>query len=91
MTRYAPEEAGTVWTCCYEIGWPDGTRKMAATGFDALQAVHLAMQMIGAELYTSSYHEQGQLRWGEPGEGYGFPVAASIRDLLIGDDKRFEA
>ena len=47
------------------------------------------MQMVGAHLYTSEYHEAGQLRWGEPGEGYGFPVAHSIRDMLIGDDAKY--
>ena len=90
VTLFAPERAGAAWTCRYEIGWPNGTRRMATTGLDALQAVHLAMQMIGAELYTSTYHAQGRLRWGEPGTGYGFPLTPSLRHLLIGDDKTFD-
>jgi hypothetical protein len=27
--------------------------------------------------------------WLEPGRGYGFPVPNNIRDLLVGDDKKF--
>lgn len=45
--------------------------------------------MVGTDIYTSDYHASGKLRWGEPGTGYGFPVPSSIRDLLIGDDKKF--
>ena len=30
-----------------------------------------------------------QVEWLEPGRGYGFPVPDNIRDLLVGDDKRF--
>jgi hypothetical protein len=31
-------------------------------GIDALQAPVLTLQMIGAEIYTSSYHREGRLR-----------------------------
>ena len=90
VTPFEPEAARTTWRCRYEIGWPEGPKSFHATGFDALQAVHLAMQMIGAELYTSAYHQQGRLRWGKAGEGYGFPLTPSLLHLLIGDDKRFD-
>jgi len=47
--------------------------------------------MIGAELYTSSYHTKHQLRWDKAGDGYGFPVPNNIRSLLVGEDKKYEA
>lgn len=73
-------------SCRFEIDWPDGQRSVAAWGVDAVQAMLLAMQMIGAEIYTSDYHTSGKLIWRDPAQGYGFPVPPSIRDLLIGED-----
>ena len=43
--------------------------------------------MIGTHIYCSEYHRSGDLSWGEPGQGYGFPVPHTIRDVLIGDDR----
>ena len=54
-----------------------------------VQAILAAMQMIGAELYTSDHHKAGYLMWHEPGCGYGFPVTQNPRDLLIGDDAKY--
>jgi hypothetical protein len=45
--------------------------------------------MIGAEIYSSSYHEQGKLFWDAPGRGYGFPVVSTYRNLLQGDDAKY--
>jgi hypothetical protein len=86
---FAPEASKQNWSCRYEIAWPDGTRKMAAGGVDSVQALRLALQMIGAEIYTSEYHKSGNLIWHETGRGYGFPVASNLRDLLQGDDAKF--
>ena len=58
-----------------------------AEGEDALQSLTLALQMIGAELYTSTYHQDGALHAEGSEQGYGFPVPANVRDLLIGVDK----
>ena len=58
---------------------------MTAHGADALQALVIALQMIGAELYASEYHKLGQL-FVEGQQGYGFPVAQNIRHLLVGFD-----
>lgn len=85
----APEKAKVDWICRFEIGWPEGQVERWGTGVDAVQALLFALQMIGAELYASSEHTSGHLEWLEPGRGYGFPVPENIRDLLIGDDKRF--
>lgn len=87
---YKPEPAQQgSWSCRYEIGWPEGMRAVGAAGNDSMQALILAIHMIGAELYTSAYHRAGQLRDpGNPEGGYGFPVPNSLRDLLVGSDKQ---
>ena len=61
-------------------------RLAASTSAQAL--VH-ALQIIGAEIYSSSYHKSGKLFWDEPGKGYGFPVVPTYRDLLVGDDAKY--
>lgn len=86
---FAPEEGAQSWFCRFEVDWPDGPRGMAAGGVDAVQALELALKMIGAQIYTSDHHTSGNLVWLEPGKGYGFPVPNNIRDLLVGDDKKF--
>jgi hypothetical protein len=88
---YAPAGEGRNWSCRYEIDWPEGLQVMNVSGADSVQALVLALQMIGADLYSSSYHKSGRLMFGEPGRGYGFPVAPSLRDLLIGDDRKYGA
>jgi hypothetical protein len=88
---FAPRDRDGSWSCRYEIDWPEGCRTMEALGADSVQAILLAFQMIGAELYTSDHHKSGRLMFHEPGQGYGFPVAASIRDLLIGNDRKYGA
>ena len=54
-----------------------------------MQAIVLALQMIGAGIYSSSYHEQGKLFWESGRKGYGFPVMSSYRDLMQGDDLKY--
>jgi hypothetical protein len=51
-----------------------------------MQALTIALQMVGAEIYASPYHQSGKLFWERAGGGYGFPVVSSLRDLLVGDD-----
>ncbi len=86
---FAPVERTGEWACRIEVGWPDGTVTMEAAGFDAVQALHVALQLVGAQLYASDHHLAGNLVWQQPGRGYGFPVTNNLRDLLVGDDKRF--
>lgn len=89
INRPVPAQQGS-WTCRYEIGWPEGMRAIDVAGNDSMQALILAIHMIGAELYTSEYHRTGQLRDpANPEGGYGFPVPNSLRDLLVGSDRRF--
>jgi hypothetical protein len=86
---HAPEQDGAQWLCRFEIEWPEEKASRWGEGSDAVQALIIALQMIGAEVYASKYHEAGQLSWLGKASGYGFPVASAIRDLLIGDDKKF--
>ena len=58
---------------------------------DSVQALLLALQAIGAELYRSEHHLSGRLLWEKEGGGYGFPVPRNIRDLLVGDDAIYGA
>lgn len=88
---FAPEAANDAWWSQYEVDWPKGRHQMKAWGADAIQAIVLALQMIGAEIYTSSYHRSGKLKLEAPGSGYGFPVPAGIRHLLEGDDAKYGA
>jgi hypothetical protein len=84
---HAPVRDGIDWSCKIELHWPGQPLTRAAVGVDAVQAIQLAMKMIGALLYTSEHHEAGRLAWLSSGQGYGFPVPGTIRDLLIGDDR----
>ena len=88
---FAPEGSGRSWSCRYEIDWPEGRQVMEVGGIDSAQAILLAFQMIGADIYTSNYHKFGRLMFEAPGQGYGFPVPESIRHLLVGDDRVYGA
>jgi len=90
ISIFAPvREKPGVWACRYTVGWPGERRSVAAYGFDSAQALVIALGMIGAEIYASSYHKSGNLCWEKPGNGYGFPVAPTLRDLLQGDDANY--
>ena len=86
---FSPDRDKNGWAARYEIDWPEGTRQGAARGADSIQALLLALQMVGSEVYTSDYHQSGTLIWDEPGQGYGFPVFGNLRDLLQGRDAEF--
>lgn len=91
---FAPQKDADAWSCSFEIDWPEGIRRSTAVGSDSIQALVLALQKIGAEIYTSDYHKSGLLNWGDltkeaARKGYGFPVMPSIRHLLIGDDAKY--
>jgi hypothetical protein len=86
---FAPEREDNAWSCRYQIDWPEGTQDRKAGGADSMQALIIAIKMIGADLYSSSYHRSGKLMFHTPGSGYGFPVATTMRDLLQGDDAKY--
>lgn len=87
---FAPvQQDGGGWLCRYEIDWPDRRKIMDAGGADSVQALTIALQMIGTSIYTSGYHESGDLFWDAPGKGYGFPVPPNLRDMLGDDDAKY--
>jgi len=87
---FAPaRESNGAWRCVYTIGWRDGVSRKSTFGVDSMQALILALQMIGTELYISEAHEAGALFWDKPGNGYGFPVMPNMRDRLAGDDAKY--
>jgi hypothetical protein len=75
--------------CKFEIEWPGRRKAFTVHGEDEVQAIALALQAIGAQIYASEEHKAGKLGWGEPGNGYGFPVTKNMRDRLVGYDKQF--
>lgn len=77
------------WVCPFEIDWPDGRMERFAGGGDSMQALILAISMIGVIMCTSDYHNSGNLNWSGDWKGYGFPVPQGARDLLIGHDAKF--
>lgn len=87
---FAPQKTpDDSWSCHFQIDWPDRKSAKDIFGFDSMQALICALQIIGAEIYSSGYHKAGQLSWAKPGDGYGFPVAPTLRDLLQGDDAKY--
>lgn len=90
VSIFVPAEEGGAWQCRYAIGWPDGLRESAASGVDALQALHLTMQKIAVDLYGSDAHREGRLSRPGQGAGYGFPMPKGGRDLLVGFDREFD-
>src|SRR5262245_31849766 len=83
---YLPADLGDHWQCEYEIGWPGNARRGKAFGIDSIQSFLIALQKIGAEIYTSEAHRAGKLMWQQRGDGYGFPLPVGIRDLCEGND-----
>ena len=90
VSLFSPEKNDSDWGCKYTIGWPNGVESRIAYGIDSVQALVLAIQSIGHSLYSSDYHKTGRLKWGDPNDGYGFPVTNTERGMLIGYDKRFD-
>jgi hypothetical protein len=87
VSIYLPSHRGDHWQCEYEIGWPEETRRRRAYGHDSVQALLLAMQNVGAELYASDAHHSGRLSLEEGGNGgYGFPLTKTLRALGKGED-----
>lgn len=77
---------GQSWYCPYRIPNVGLDRILYAAGVDEVQALILALSMIGAKLYTSDEYIAGRLSWVAGQEGdLGFPVPESIRDVLPGN------
>jgi hypothetical protein len=60
------------WLCPYQIG---SGRPFGALGLDAVQALELAMRVIGARLALTPEAHEGRLRWvGEMDLGFPLPA-----------------
>ena len=80
---YAPTQSDLSddFQCGYKIEGIGAQKVKFAYGVDSLQALLLAMQSIGADLYSSDAAKTGQLRWlGQL--DLGIPVPKSIEDLV---------
>lgn len=78
-----PFPGGGDFFCPFKVEGLGSQRITRAGGVDAVQALELALRMVGTVLYTSQEYKDGRLTWegGENGS-LGFPVAANIRDIL---------
>jgi hypothetical protein len=66
--------------CPYQLLRFGSRRVRYAVGSDAVQALDLALKMIGADLYTSEEAQAGELSW-LGGKNLGFPVPDTLKDL----------
>ncbi|MBV8849347.1 MAG: hypothetical protein JOZ16_07150 [Methylobacteriaceae bacterium] len=85
---FSPQKTKQAWTCKYVIDWPDGEKEKTASGTDAVQALIIALQMIGTEIYTSNYQKAGGVSFADA-NGCGFPVPPTLRHLLTPDDAKY--
>lgn len=72
---FAPERDEAAWACRYEIGWPGTPKTQSIFGVDSVQALFLALQAIGAELYRSNEHTDGRFFLGQRGRWVWLPCA----------------
>jgi hypothetical protein len=86
---FLPAEIDGVWSCRYEIDWPDRVRTKSIPGADSMQALLGALTMVGSEIVASTYYASGEMMLSGSYKGCGFPVPNSIRDVLRGDDAKF--
>ena len=62
VTLYAPVDKTDHWCCEFEIAWPDKPKLGKGNGLDAVQALLIALEMVGINLYSSDAHKQGKLK-----------------------------
>ena len=78
-----PDYEGEYW-CPYKISGLVSVRLRRVVGIDAIQALMLALQAIGTDLYSSEEYRAGRLSWFENDRSatLGFPVLEGFDDLL---------
>lgn len=82
IKRPVPDDGS--YKCEYQIVGIGSGKVRYAMGEDSMQALVLALQTIGADLYTSDAAKEGRLSWfGSP--NLGFPVPNVIADLVPKD------
>jgi hypothetical protein len=67
--------------CPFQLRGYGDERIRYAGGVDAVQALELALQMIGTILYTSREAQEKRLSW-NGAENLGFPVPKNLNDLV---------
>lgn len=74
---------GGDYYCPYQITGLEDAAIRHAGGIDSIQALELALRMIGVDLYTSDDAQRGNIRWlGATSErDLGFPLPRSISDI----------
>jgi hypothetical protein len=83
---FRPVAEGNDFRCSYTIDWPDKQENGRAYGVDSLQALLLAVQRLGVDVYCSGYKKRGDLVWLQEGGGFGLPLPKNLTDLYEGDD-----
>ena len=74
------------YVCPYRIRGMGSGRVRCSFGIDPIQALMLAMQVIGTDLYSSDEYRSGSLRWFKPHDDLGLPVLPSFEDVLPKED-----
>ena len=66
------EQRDQSWFSGWTIGWPERERRGSAGGADAIQALFVALNMVGTGLYCSAEHKAGLLSWPMTGPAKAF-------------------
>jgi hypothetical protein len=74
------------YKCEYQIVGIGSGKVRYAMGADSMQALILALQAIGGDLYTSEAAKEGRLTWSSS-PNLGFPVPDVIADLVPNDEQ----
>jgi len=81
-----PVDDGKTWFCPYRILGLGNERVKRTGGIDSVQAVYMALQMAGTDLYTSDPSRQKELTWcGQL--NLGLPVPKTIADMVPPEDQ----
>ena len=83
-----PDPDGPHYRCKVQIEWPSDIKQLFAYGVDAIQALILALNLLGTYINTSQAVKEGRLVWLKPGGGFGLPVPRNVEDILQGDDRQ---
>jgi hypothetical protein len=71
--RPYPIDGGENYECPFTIDGMMATSLRSAKGVDSVQALSLALSIIGASLYTSREYKAGELTWFAGQDDLGFP------------------
>jgi hypothetical protein len=76
VTIHEPQPEAQNYFCSFLIEGIPATSIKGVYGVDAIQALQLALQTIGAILYTAPEYQHGRLRWLDDSGDLGFPRPA---------------